>query len=657
MEFGNLTGLLWGLLAIPIVIFYILKIRLRRVPVATVMFWDQVFEENRPRSLWRQLRHWISLLLQLFLLGLLAGSIADPSFNWERLQARRLVLVIDNSASMNAVSAASTRLDDAKRHARRLIRGLRVRDQLAIVSAGAVPHVHCGLTGHQRTLQNSLKTVQATDGPTSVPAAVELARRLLADHTNGKVVVASDGCFEGAEALHSAEDVELVTVGGESDNLGITQFQVRRSLLDPIGYQVLIEVTNFSEEPVECRLDIELGEDVVDVVPLELEAEERWSKVIDQTAAEGGRLVARLDRADSLSTDNQAVALLPERKRQPVLLVTEGSLFLQRVFEAIPIVDLTMTDTLPAKFPAGAIVVFHRQTPDVLPPGNVLVIDPLKTSEWWTLGEVIENPIVTKHQSDSSLMTHVRLDNVLMPEAKKLDFKVEHQALASSIGGEPLYSSIEQPGTKALVLTVALAKGDLPLRTAFPIMMTNAITWFRGTQGELREAVATGSVVEVDLESLLSDDRSDNLTAGPVPADTVATIDRPSSGDSDESETGGFILRSPDGTTRQLPGGISETSIGPLDQCGVWSIEVALAEAVDGEEAADPEEADRPKLEFACNLTSPRESDLRPTWEPPRRAEAVLAGIGGRPIWFYLIVLALILATVEWYLYQRRWIS
>ena len=81
MEFGNPSGLLWGLLAIPIVIFYILKIRLRRVPVSTVMFWDQVFEEKRPRAIWQRLRHLVSLLVQLAFLGLLVAALSDPSFS------------------------------------------------------------------------------------------------------------------------------------------------------------------------------------------------------------------------------------------------------------------------------------------------------------------------------------------------------------------------------------------------------------------------------------------------------------------------------------------------------------------------------------------------------------------------------------------------
>jgi hypothetical protein len=34
-----------------------------------------------------------------------------------------------------------------------------------------------------------------------------------------------------------------------------------------------------------------------------------------------------------------------------------------------------------------------------------------------------------------------------------------------------------------------------------------------------------------------------------------------------------------------------------------------------------------------------------------------LAGWGGRPIWYYLIATAWLLAGLEWFLYQRRWIS
>src|SRR3954467_13089434 len=95
-------SLAWLGLAIPIVIFYILKIRLRRVPVSTTLFWRQIFEEKQPRSIWQHLRHLISLFIQLGFLLLLVFALTEPFMRWEVLEAKRVVLVIDNSASMNA---------------------------------------------------------------------------------------------------------------------------------------------------------------------------------------------------------------------------------------------------------------------------------------------------------------------------------------------------------------------------------------------------------------------------------------------------------------------------------------------------------------------------------------------------------------------------
>src|SRR6202022_3281530 len=98
----------------PVIVFYILKIRLRRVPVSTILFWRQIFEQKKPRSIWQRLRHLVSLLVQLVLLFLLVGALAEPFRTGENLQTRRVVLVVDNSASMNATDIQPSRLLKAK---------------------------------------------------------------------------------------------------------------------------------------------------------------------------------------------------------------------------------------------------------------------------------------------------------------------------------------------------------------------------------------------------------------------------------------------------------------------------------------------------------------------------------------------------------------
>ncbi len=518
MSLVNPAALLLASLALPVIVFYILKIRLRRFPVPTLLFWQQIFEEKKPRSLWQKLRHLLSLLLQLLFLAFLVLALADPIFRWQQAQARRLVLVVDNSSSMNAGDVAPSRLEAAKTEAKRLIEGMRLGDELAIIAAAAAPRVVCGPTDHERTLRAALDSITPERwSDQDQRGGRGTARRLLSGSEKmHRVVVLSDAAFEGAADLARGEDVELISIGKMTGNAGITRLQARRSLLDPIGYEILVEVVNASDEPLSFRLELDLDDDPIDVVPLDARSRASGSvQVFEKTSAEGGRLHASIDRADSFPTDNTAWAILPRRARQKVTLVTPGNLFLEKVFEALPLVDLEVVK-VPRDAPApgappvaaqatvaGAISVFHHRVPDVLPPGNVLVIEPERSGPFWELGEAIHNPVVAKQDKDSPLMMHIRLDNVLMPEARKLTLRGPARVLAESAAGDPLYAVIERssvPGQgRVVVLTVDLDKSDLPLQTAFPIMMANLLNWFGGTKGELREALPAGSLAQVDL--------------------------------------------------------------------------------------------------------------------------------------------------------------
>lgn len=641
MSLTNPTALLWLSLALPVVIFYILKIRLKRVPVSTVLFWRQIFDEKKPRSLWQKLRHLVSLLVQLLLLALLVAALAEPFFSWEATNKRRIVLVIDNSASMKATDVEPSRLAKALEEARVVVKSLRFRDEMAIISAGTQPRVVCGLTGHQRTLREALDTIPPTDGPGKLKDAIDTARRLVGKdqaEAESRVVIVSDG--SGDELAKAMADEEkkpdderikltVIRVGQKTPNVGITRFQVRRSTIDPIGYEVLVEVTNQSDEERDgIRLETSLNTEkaTVDVVPLKLKPGEVWTKTSQYTTADGGVLMARLtvkgekeseSFQDALLADNSAIALLPKRDKIAVHLHTPGgNLFLQKVLEANALVQLTTSrKDLPKEFPGPAIKVFHRDTPAELPAGNVLVVDPQNDTNLWKLGAKLPAAIVTKQDKDSPYMAHVRLDNVILPDARQMTFTPaagKPQVLAGSLQNEPLITLIERPEGKVMVLTADLDKSELPFRTAFPILVMNTLGIYAGAAGELRESLATGATADVTLPA------------------------------------GEFVLRAPSGATRKLPAGPTKTTVGPFDACGVWAVVPTAANAA-------------PVEEFAVNLMNKAESDLRAdetlTTTATAQDAGLVGGFGGRPVWWYLTIAAFALAALEWYLYQRRWIS
>ena len=342
------SALAFALIALPIIVFYILKVRLRQVPVSTNMFWKQIFDEKPPRSIWQKFRHLLSLLAQLLLLALMVFALADPYFSWQALKARRIVLVVDNSASMKATDISPTRFDAAIDRAIELTDGLRFRDEMAIVLAGSRPDVVLGMSGHVPTLKEAIRSIEVSDNPTQLDSAIDLGKQLIGDHPNGEVVVLTDGCAnitlplggsakpgrapietpsedtspetENEIAKTNAELSEVLPPRsqnsrpsqGEGDkleddievswqvfatpasNVGITQFQVRRSLIDMLGYEVLASVKNASDQPINCRLEISLAGSTVDVLPLELKPGELWSRSLEKTSRGGGILAATL---------------------------------------------------------------------------------------------------------------------------------------------------------------------------------------------------------------------------------------------------------------------------------------------------------------------------------------------------------------------------
>jgi hypothetical protein len=732
------AALAFGLVALPIIVFYILKVRLRQVPVSTNMFWNQIFDEKPPRSIWQRFRHLLSLLAQLLLLALMVFALADPIFSWQANKARRVVLVIDNSASMQATDVEPSRFEAATKRAIELADGLRFRDQMAIVLAGSRPDVVLGMSGHVPTLKEAIRSIKVSDNPTGLNSAIDLGRQLIGDHPNGEVIVLTDGCgnniaqattqnqptteakpathLQGGSATESpgrersetltadndasekeptdnessdeqpneeqiastpplpprersssqgegdlseADDVKISwqVFATEAPNVGITKFQVRRSLIDMLGYEVLASVKNASETTIKARLEIALADSVVDVIPLELKPGELWSRSLEKTSRQGGILAATLtqvrsaddegdespeetdandsekrDDLNSLTADDNAWAILPEQKVQNVLIVTEGNLFLRKVFEANPLVNVTTVTEIPEEWPKETLVVLHRMIPKNLPSGDVFVVDPFEDCDQWTIGDTIDNPIVTEIDKTSELMTHVRLDNVVLPEARKIEFKTEPKILAGTISQDVVYAQLKRPGGKCLLLSVDLDKSDLAFRTTFPIMVTNALNWFVESSGDLRESSSTGDFVTWTVDAKELADKS-LILQDPNENDTTVANDLSDS----TSEQQGTI------------------TLGPFETTGVW--------ALGQRDATESESVDDTAIElvtnFAVNIASERETDLRPDEEMLERSTETTARSNwfGKPVWYYLIFTAAVLFVVEWLLHQRRVLS
>ena len=513
------------ILAVPIILLYILKVRLRRQPVSTTMFWQQVFDERKNRSLWRRLRRLLSLSINLLFLLLLVVAVMNPVLP-SQFHSAQTVVVLDNSLSMNAIEPNGTsRFETAKSEIRRFLSSIRHGHRAALLTAGSEPRVVVGFTEHLETLRGKLDAIEPGSGAVRLADTVELARKISPGDASIQILVYTDGCSADVEPLQKDADVRFFPIGRRLENTAITKFQPRRSFGDPLGYEILVEVVHFGSQTVECRLEVDLDDTPVDVVPLTLEPNAPQTLIVQGLAEKGGTLHGRLTVHDALSADDTASAPLAERSVQTILFYGDTDFFLGNVLQSQPNVALNAVDELPEALSTNSVLVVHRAVPDKLPTGNILVIDPQNGNNLLRVGENSAVPIVGRQEKEQPLLRFVQLTNVLFPGAKTLlpsevdSEKYQFTSLLETPEGDPLYAQITTPDRRVLALSTELSRGELALRTAFPLMIANALTLFRNDGGELQSATPLGNLTESDLSSVADDFyrlRTDSFHQGTV---------------------------------------------------------------------------------------------------------------------------------------------
>ena len=90
-------------LAVPIIVMYMLKLRRREVPVSSTLLWQRLLRDREANAPWQRLRRNLLLLVQLALLAALVLALARPFFRVPTVASGTVVVLLDASASMNAV--------------------------------------------------------------------------------------------------------------------------------------------------------------------------------------------------------------------------------------------------------------------------------------------------------------------------------------------------------------------------------------------------------------------------------------------------------------------------------------------------------------------------------------------------------------------------
>jgi Ca-activated chloride channel homolog len=618
LPLGTLLGI-FGAAGAVVVVFYVLKLRRRAVPVPFSRIWDSVLRDKQATELFSKLRRVLSLLLQLALLALMVLALGDPRPKEDLREGRHLVLLIDGSASMKAVDVKPSRLAQAKVEAEKIVRGLGASDRAIVVQMGSVPTPRSSMSGDQTELIQAIGRVGASDIRADLEAGLAFGRDSLRGLPHGELVVIGDGAYGDTAELSARVSLEgaeprFVPIGKSGKNLSITEFSVRRYPLDKSRYEVMLELANLNDTPADVELELSGDGVIVDVTRLKLGPNEKLPRYYQDLAGASRTLTARIKAApgsDELPADDVAYALLPERRRARILVVTPGNTYLEAALLLDEYLDVTQV-TPGAALPDGTFDVAIYD--GVAPPiddrvGSALYLNPPAATSPVPIAGNLEDFGFDTWDRKSAVLRFMSMGDIQVAKGHAFKPRASDKVLGASDHG-PILVSGSQNGHRFVALGFDPRDSDLVLRIAWPLFVLNSINAFIEEDTGYVSSYRTGDVWHIAVPGSLS----------------------------------AVSLLEPGGAKHAVP--VSDgRAVFRGEQAGFYKLTGGQDEAVLGE--------------FAANLSDLDESRIAPAKElvlAGKKASAVSVAATSlkSDVWIYLLLAVIAVSLIEWITYHRR---
>ena len=613
MTFLSPAGFWLSLLLPLVVLLYLLKLRRTEVLVSSTFLWKKALEDMHANAPFQKLVKNLLLYAQLLALSALVFALARPLLAGGLSSGRSIAILIDTSASMQATDVKPSRIEVAKAEALKLVEGMAGRDEAMILTFDVRPRIVVPMTREKAPLRDALKSVSASDAPGSIREALLIASSILRSAREPALLILSDGRCRGLDVpVDERIDVRYLKIGERGRNAGITALDCRPSE-DGSGRQQVFVETRAAGELKRGTLSLYRDGGLVDARKVAWEGGRPGTAVFDLACTSETRLKVQLDvgkEADDLAVDDTAFAVLAERPRRRILLVSDGNYFLERLLNLEKRSDLFTV--APKEYKPGdwSLVVFDRWAPERLGPGRYLFVGALPPLEGFKTLGVAEHPMVLDWKRGHPLMRFANFNGLQIRKSPRWEIPDWATPLLESNEG-PLVVMAERGPVKAAAVAFDLFDSDWPFRLSFPVFVSNAVRTL-GSEG-------------------LGEDRS----LRPGEAFTWRT----------EGKAEALSVRRPDGTEASVPFHGEETAV------FAGTARAGFYEADDG----------KAKRAYAVSLRSAEESDTTPVEANAftlsgKKVAAAGGSLDQRELWAWFAVAALALLCLEWAMYHRRWL-
>jgi hypothetical protein len=622
-------------LAPVIVLMYLLKLKRRPVKVPSTLLWRRSVQDLVANAPFQKLRNNLLLWLQLLILLLLVLALARPIFKLTGLGGETIIVLIDQSASMQTKEDdGETRFEKARKLAlesvedmsagNSMLGALSKRDEMMVIGFGNTTLPLQPMTRDKAALRSAINAARPTDTETNLSDAGYILqertmRRIegaVEPNPNARVVLISDGGLGSTvSSLNDIVNLDYTSVGSTEDNIGFTGIDVRESFAGNFEYQLFSTLYNAAEEPKSVFVELDVNGEVLDLKKADLPA--RGGAPVVFTIGETVTGVATLrlsDHEDAFPLDDVARANIAPPTELKVLLVSRGNSFLQGAFEVDPRISIsTIRPNEYTPRPDFDITIFDSCTTKAqLPAGNYLFVNAIPPEDvgYTAAEERVARPEIIDWNRVHPITRYANFQRVLIQDAYKLQPPKGAMSLLEATDTD-LISLLESESRRFVVIGFDIKESYWPVDVSFPIFFSNLIDyWSRTGRGINKPAYATGETIPL------------------VPPREAKTA----------------VVTSPAGTKVNYNlEGQSTFYVTDTQVAGVYTVDFDKGGV---------------QRQIPVNLMSGLESNIRVADELTVGGRKVTASKGEvrtrQEIWPWIALGALAILMLEWYLYCRR---
>ena len=653
----------WTILAmVPplILLLYFLKLRRTPVEVPSTYLWTKTIEDLHVNSIWQRLRNSLLLLLQLMLALLLLLACLQPGCEGEKIQGKRFIFMVDNSSSMSAEDAPEgiTRLQYSKDQIRNMIDAMDSSASAMIISFSNESDVVQSYTTDKSVLKRKLSSIKQTQRSTDMSEALTAASGLanpgrtsdresqidiqVAEALAAKLFIFSDGGVAEVPGFSLGNlEAEYRPVGSFDipHNVGITAFSISRDLDTESGVQAFVRLQNSDDQDHAVSISVFADGELYDAsADVAVAKENSTLRSYDLTQLLENfdkpiQVEVRIEDDDVYAADNVAYGVIEPARKVNVLVCTEYNRYLKLALGTERIQQLANVNFESSKFldekeyaeavALGSydLILYDQCVPEKMPECSTIFIGAIPPTDDWSVGDKSGPTIIIDTLVTHPIMSAVQMGNVIIVESQALTGPKGTINLMDSTEGS-IMSIASRSGFQDLVLGFPLEEineegdvlinSDWPQKLGFPLFVQNCISWLGGAA-------------------------KFSSSNGSSPGELIQFRAR--------IPTQSLTVKSPAGSQLNLQPRKDKTFI------------YSAAETIGIYETTNNETNSLDQL-LAVNLLDPRESNLVVRdelnigyEEISKKTDVVPAR---KEYWTWVILAALIVLLIEWYIYNRR---